>query len=38
MKEKMYAYESEDLVVEYDLIRCIHAEECVRGLPTVFDS
>ena len=23
MKEKMYAYESEDLVVEYDLIRCM---------------
>ena len=37
MKQKMYAYDSEDLVVEYDLIRCIHAEECVRGLPTVFD-
>ena len=37
MKQKMYAYESEDLVVEYDLIRCIDAEECVRGLPTVFD-
>ena len=37
MKQKMYAYESEDLVVEYDLIHCIHAEECVRGLPTVFD-
>lgn len=34
---KVRSYESDDIVVEYDLKRCIHAAECVRGLPEVFD-
>jgi len=31
-------YESDALTVEYDLRRCIHAAECVRALPAVFDT
>lgn len=31
------SYEGEGIVVRYELKRCIHAAECVRGLPTVFD-
>lgn len=38
MKPKIRKYESNDLVVEFDPKRCIHAEECVHGLPTVFDA
>ena len=30
-------YPSEQIVVSFDLERCIHSEECVRGLPDVFD-
>lgn len=30
-------YEHGDVVVEFDAKRCIHAAECVRGLPAVFD-
>lgn len=30
-------YEGEDLTVFYDLKRCIHAAECVKALPDVFD-
>jgi len=33
----VHRYETKELVVEYDAKRCIHAAECVRGLPTVFD-
>jgi CDGSH-type Zn-finger protein/uncharacterized Fe-S cluster protein YjdI len=29
-------YKGKDIVVRYDVKRCIHAEECVKGLPTVF--
>jgi CDGSH-type Zn-finger protein/uncharacterized Fe-S cluster protein YjdI len=31
------AYRSEKITVFFDLERCIHSEECVRGLPEVFD-
>ena len=31
-------YEGESIVVRYDVRRCIHARECVRGLPDVFDA
>lgn len=31
------SYEGTDITVLYDLKRCIHARECVRGLPEVFD-
>lgn len=34
---KTRTYEADDITVEYDLRRCIHSEECVRGLPGVFD-
>jgi CDGSH-type Zn-finger protein/uncharacterized Fe-S cluster protein YjdI len=30
-------YATKDLIVTYDAARCIHAGECVRGAPTVFD-
>lgn len=30
-------YRSEKINVSFDLERCIHSEECVRGLPEVFD-
>jgi len=34
---KIYRYESEGVVVTYEARRCIHAEECVHGLPAAFD-
>ena len=37
MQKKIHSYESDDIKVTYDLKRCIHAGECVRGLPEVFD-
>jgi CDGSH-type Zn-finger protein/uncharacterized Fe-S cluster protein YjdI len=30
-------YDGEDITISYDVRRCVHAEECVRGLPRVFD-
>jgi len=30
-------YASKDLIVSYDATRCIHAGECARGAPAVFD-
>ena len=30
-------YEGNGIVVAYELRRCIHAAECVKGLPAVFD-
>jgi CDGSH-type Zn-finger protein/uncharacterized Fe-S cluster protein YjdI len=37
MKERIFSYENEDIKVTWDQKRCIHAEECVHGLPNVFD-
>ncbi len=37
MERKTRQYEAEGIVVEYEVARCIHAEECVHGLPEVFD-
>jgi CDGSH-type Zn-finger protein/uncharacterized Fe-S cluster protein YjdI len=34
---KINEYEGEDITVRYDVKRCIHAAECVKGLPRVFD-
>ncbi|MDH3743840.1 MAG: (4Fe-4S)-binding protein, partial [Acidobacteriota bacterium] len=34
---KVHRYEAKGFVVLYDVERCIHAAECVRGLPLVFD-
>ncbi|MDP5227425.1 MULTISPECIES: (4Fe-4S)-binding protein [Arthrobacter] len=30
-------YPGEGFVVTWEAVRCRHATECVRGLPTVFD-
>ena len=37
MKRKIRRYETDQITVLYDLKRCIHAAECVKGLPEVFD-
>ena len=37
MKREVHEYEAEDITVSYDVERCIHVRECVRGLPSVFD-
>lgn len=37
MDEDVHEYTGEDIVVTYDVERCTHARECVRGLPDVFD-
>ncbi|NEB38355.1 hypothetical protein G3I54_15740 [Streptomyces sp. SID14515] len=31
------SYDGEGIVVGFDAHRCLHAAECVRGLPAVFD-
>jgi uncharacterized Fe-S cluster protein YjdI len=33
----MQEYKTDKLVVRYDPAICIHAGECVRGLPSVFN-
>jgi uncharacterized Fe-S cluster protein YjdI/CDGSH-type Zn-finger protein len=35
---KIREYEAEGIVVRFDAKRCIHAEECVHGLDSVFDA
>lgn len=37
MEEDVHEYDGRDVTVTYDVKRCIHARECVRGLPEVFD-
>ncbi len=37
MSDKIREYEGEGISVKYDFGRCIHARECVEGLPEVFD-
>ena len=37
MADKIKTYSTDDIDVNYSLKRCIHAEECVRGLQAVFD-
>jgi CDGSH-type Zn-finger protein/uncharacterized Fe-S cluster protein YjdI len=34
---KLHVYRGQEVVVTYDLRRCIHAAECLRALPVVFD-
>ena len=34
---KIHRYEGGGIAVTYEARRCIHAEECVHGLPAVFD-
>lgn len=36
MKTKPHTYDGEKIAITYDLKRCIHAGECVKGLPGVF--
>jgi uncharacterized Fe-S cluster protein YjdI len=37
MTRRLQTYEAPGITVTYDPTLCIHAAECVRGLPTVFD-
>lgn len=37
MRERIFAYETEQIKVTWDQKRCIHAEKCVHGLNEVFD-
>lgn len=37
MDQKIHSYESDEITVTYDVKRCIHAKECVKGLTGVFD-
>lgn len=37
MKERVFSYENDEIKVNWDQKRCIHAEKCVHGLPEVFD-
>ncbi len=36
MKRKIHSYEAEGITIRYERKRCIHALDCVRGLPDVF--
>jgi CDGSH-type Zn-finger protein/uncharacterized Fe-S cluster protein YjdI len=36
--QKVREYPGAAITVRYDAARCIHVQECVRGLPAVFDS
>lgn len=38
MKETVLTYQGDEIKVTWDKERCIHAAECVRGLPNVFDT
>jgi CDGSH-type Zn-finger protein/uncharacterized Fe-S cluster protein YjdI len=37
MPSKVREYAADAITVRYEMRRCIHAHECVRGLPQVFD-
>lgn len=37
MTDKIRHYSDDRIDISYDSSRCIHAAECVRGLPEVFD-
>jgi uncharacterized Fe-S cluster protein YjdI len=37
MEEKRVYYKSDKITVSYSPNVCIHAAECVNGLPNVFD-
>ena len=38
MSDEVRLYVGKDINVTYDTERCIHAAECTRGLPAVFDN
>lgn len=37
MEKKLQTYKGKGSTVTYDPNTCIHAAECVKGLPAVFD-
>lgn len=37
MQKKIHTYDGKEITVTYDVKRCIHARECVKGLPSVFN-
>ncbi|HZM15104.1 MAG TPA: CDGSH iron-sulfur domain-containing protein [Candidatus Krumholzibacteria bacterium] len=37
MRMGSHRYQGDEIAVTYEVKRCIHATECVRGLPSVFD-
>lgn len=37
MAQKVLRYKGNDISVTYDLKKCIHAAECIGGLPSAFD-
>jgi uncharacterized Fe-S cluster protein YjdI/CDGSH-type Zn-finger protein len=37
MSEPLRHYANDEIDISYDAQRCIHAAECLRGLPAVFD-
>ena len=37
MRQRLQRYDAEGISVTFEPARCIHAAECVRGLPEVFD-
>lgn len=37
MDQKIHTYENDEIAVSYDVKRCIHVKECVKGLSKVFD-
>ena len=38
MSDKVRDYSGDAVSITYDATRCIHAAECIRGLPAVFDT
>lgn len=36
-KGKIYEYRGQAVVIRFEARRCIHAEECIKGLPGVFE-
>jgi uncharacterized Fe-S cluster protein YjdI/CDGSH-type Zn-finger protein len=38
MARRLQTYTTPEITVTFDAGRCIHAAECVRGLPEVFDT
>lgn len=38
MEQKIHYYAGQEIEIIYDVRRCIHAAECVRALPEVFDT
>jgi uncharacterized Fe-S cluster protein YjdI/CDGSH-type Zn-finger protein len=37
-KDKVRHYANDAIAISYDATRCIHAAECIRGVPAVFDT